>query len=95
MSLAGTANPLKSGFSGLLGSSIFSANENASPGSGRSVEAERSIPNTKRVFDVGGLGLEVLSFISSWGPIVDHLNGPKKRIWKKFGIGNPKNIVNS
>ena len=58
--LAGTVNPVKSRFPGLLGSPIFSANENASPGNGRSVEAERSIPNTKCVLDVEGPGLEVM-----------------------------------
>ena len=66
--LAGTVNPVKSGFSGLLGSQIFSAKENASPGNGRSVEAERSIPKTKCALDVEGPGLEVLCLISSWRP---------------------------
>ena len=68
MPLAGTVNPAKSRFPGLSGSPIFSAKEKASQGTGRSVEAERSIPKTKCALDVEGPGLEVLCLISSWRP---------------------------
>ena len=90
MPLAGTVNPVKSGFSGLLGSQIFSAKENASPGNGRSVEAERSIPKTKCALDVEGPGLEVLCLISSWRP----QSLPKPQTSKSQDAGSAHSSMN-